>query len=107
MKVGVYAKVINSVFLPSLNELFNSLNRLKAHIWIYPQLIDIISKQSEIQFPLGNIITGNDTPHDLDFIITIGGDGTFLEALSAIKTNNIPCNHVLVSVVNTLNIYLI
>ena len=90
MKVGVYAKVINSVFFPSLDELFKSLNKLKAHIWIHPQLAHIISKQSEIQFSYTNVIKGSETPPDLDFIITIGGDGTFLEALSAIKTRNIP-----------------
>lgn len=90
MKVGIYAKIIDSIFLPQLNELFKSLNNLKFNIWIHPQLIDIITNQSSIKFSINNRIKENETPSDLDFIITIGGDGTFLEALSAIKLKDIP-----------------
>ena len=90
MKVGIYAKVINSVFLPQLNELFNSLNNLKAQIWIHPQLVEIISEQSIINFTINNLINSIEAPPELDFIITIGGDGTFLEVLSAIKVKNTP-----------------
>lgn len=90
MKVGIYAKVINSDFLPHLNELLTILNRLGFNIWIHPQLTSIINEEPTIELPHNKILNNTEAPIDLDFIITIGGDGTFLEALSAIKLKTIP-----------------
>lgn len=91
MKVGLYSKSISLDFLSNLTQLFQSLDSINASIWIHPQL-SIILKEQNINLPLSNsdIIEGNNIPSDLDFIITIGGDGTFLEALSAMKLKDIP-----------------
>jgi NAD+ kinase len=90
MKIGIYARVIEKVFFPNLNNLLKALNNINADIWIYPQLINIINNEPTIKLPLERLINTNDTPDNLDFIITIGGDGTFLEALSVLKLKDTP-----------------
>lgn len=91
MKIGIYAKSISSSFIAKLNELFTSLQHINAEIWLHPNFKSAISEyQSLVNISNNSIITGNDIPDNLNFLITIGGDGTFLEALSAIKLKNIP-----------------
>ncbi|MDA3892878.1 MAG: NAD kinase [Salinivirgaceae bacterium] len=91
MKVGIYAKSISSGFTPNLLVLFKTLSNLKAHIWIHPQLMAVLKKSDNLP-ALNNlfILKNSDVPDNLDFLITIGGDGTFLGGLSAIKLKNIP-----------------
>jgi len=91
MKVGIYAKKINDSFLPNLNELTKGLKNLEAHIWIHPQCFESLQKLiSNLDQTNINIIKTAKAPDDLDFLITIGGDGTFLDALTAIGLTNIP-----------------
>jgi NAD+ kinase len=91
VKIGIYAKSINSSFIAKLNELLTSLQFLNAEIWFHPNFKSAISEYQSLVNVLNNsIINGDDIPNNLDFLITIGGDGTFLEALSAIKLKNIP-----------------
>ena len=90
MKVGIYAKTINTDFLTNLDELFKTLKELRVDIWFHQQFIEALKNhRSDILLP-DNLLLNDKTPHDLDFLITIGGDGTFLDALSAIKLKNIP-----------------
>lgn len=91
MKIGIYAKSISSNFIAKLNELFNSLHFINAEIWLHPQFKNAVSEYySLVSFSNTSIINGDEIPQNLDFLITIGGDGTFLEALSAIKLKSIP-----------------
>ncbi len=91
MKVGIYAKNIGSGFLSNIIELFDILKKHNSSIWLHPQFNDALnSNPTVLPIAKSNIIKGDKVPCDLDFLITIGGDGTFLEALSAIKLKNIP-----------------
>ncbi len=91
MKVGIFAKNINEEFLPNLKVLCDSLININAQIWIHP-IFHNPFRQFCILFNLSglNQILQEEMPIDLDFMITIGGDGTFLEAMTSIKLKNIP-----------------
>ncbi len=91
MKVGIYTKIVGSGFLPNIIELFEALNKHGASIWLHPQFNNALSSNlSALPISKSKIIEGSKVPCDLDFLITIGGDGTFLEALSVIELKNIP-----------------
>lgn len=71
--------------------LLSTLSKIDANIWLHPSLLVILSELGQLEpFPTLKISTESDIPDDLDFLITIGGDGTFLNALSEIKLKNIP-----------------
>lgn len=91
MKVGIYAKTLSKKIHEHLPQLLNSLNKNNAHIWLHPNFEHKQGKIDHIpSLTRQNIIDSESLPNNLDFFITIGGDGTFLEALAEIKLKNIP-----------------
>jgi len=91
VKIGIYCKQLNADFFQPLLSLFEFLKNKEVIIWIHHDFWDYLaihfnSKQFD-NFPL---LTGEEIPEDLDYMITIGGDGTFLEALTALRLKKIP-----------------
>jgi NAD+ kinase len=74
-----------------LNQLVKTLIEKDAQLWIHPFFYELFSAvQKQYKVPAEAIIQSEKIPADLDYLITIGGDGTFLEAVSAINLQNIP-----------------
>jgi len=90
VKVGIFAKKIDKEFVRNLEDLFDSLNIINANVWLHPDLLHIINNILFLNIKVKNLIDSELLPDDIDFFITIGGDGTFLEALPTIKNKDIP-----------------
>lgn len=91
MKVGIYAKTLSDKILQHLPQLIKALNRVDAQVWLHANFEYNKGRLKNLDSLLNQaLIKSDQIPNDLDFLITIGGDGTFLEALSEIKINNTP-----------------
>lgn len=91
MKIGLFGIQVTENSKPVLYQLVKTLIEKEAQLWIHPffhELFLAFQKQSKV--PPEAIIQSEKIPADLDYLITIGGDGTFLEAVSAINLQNIP-----------------
>jgi NAD+ kinase len=91
VKIGIYGKKLTVNSYPVINQLFDSLLLHNIQIWIHPNFRHFFQEKNADFIKYERIlITTDNVPEDLDCIITLGGDGTFLEAITAINLKQIP-----------------
>ncbi|MBN2519568.1 MAG: NAD kinase, partial [Bacteroidales bacterium] len=83
MKIAVYGKSINHAFKENLEILFNSFSDKNIEFLIYKPFYDFLKSSINLNFPINNYFTSYDDLEDnIDLIISVGGDGTFLETIT-------------------------
>ena len=90
MKYAIYGKKINEKYLSSIQFFFDELDRNNISVTVYSTFYQFLIENS-IQF--SHSITEFNSQSDLkdvDYLISIGGDGTFLETITLVKDSNIP-----------------
>lgn len=91
MKITIYGKTFNPGFKPYIIELFEKLQQHKVKIYVYRPFLEFIRDETGIGPDHDGIFESkDDIGNDVDFMISIGGDGTFLETIPFVKNNNIP-----------------
>lgn len=90
MKIGVFSKSINDPkHRDALLVLVDILQRRGHEIWTTPSLEDFIRmNQTDVSPLVFDEVEGIGKP--IDFLFSIGGDGTVLESLSIVKSSEIP-----------------
>ena len=91
MNIAIYGRNFGSSFSGMLIQLFEELKKNDVNIYINSKFNQYIS--SKIFFhPTVVGEFDKDLPHDVkfDFLLSIGGDGTFLESATIVKDSNIP-----------------
>ena len=91
MNVAIYSQLLGSQHQPVLEVLFGALQRHKARIWLHPLFAPVFKLwQQNSGLTYANIDTTDKIPDNLDFIIVLGGDGSFLKAISEFEHINVP-----------------
>lgn len=91
MIAGIYCKQTNAELEQTLQALFHSLEIHHFNIWIHPESKTLISNTLTLTDNFESLIVqGDKLPDNLDVLITIGGDGTFLSGLAATNFKNTP-----------------
>ncbi len=89
MKVALFGKYVKPDSISFVKELINQLKAVDADIFFNPYIKDIaedvIIEESNKVFDLTWEI-----PSDLDFLISIGGDGTLLDTIPLVSNSNLP-----------------
>jgi NAD+ kinase len=91
MKIAIFGKQISQQFQPYIIELFEKLKEHNVEIFIYQPFYRYIAEHtncSGIKCVFFN--EACESPDDIDFLISIGGDGTFLESMLYLKSSDIP-----------------
>lgn len=89
MKVAVYGIQFQSSVIPYVEQLFELLAEREVELWVFKQFDEFLStfmKCGEWQV-FGN---RDDLPTDVNFMLSLGGDGTMLSAVSIIRDSEIP-----------------
>lgn len=90
MKIAVFGRNINAVFYDSLKRLFGILHLHHVEVTVFRPFLEYL--RSEVNYdPFG--ATDFSAHHELrnvDFFFSIGGDGTFLAAISLVRDSGIP-----------------
>lgn len=90
MKIAVFGRTISPVFHESLKRLLGILHLHHVEIIVYKPFLEYI--RTELNFDPG-ILTDfsyHREIREVDFFFSIGGDGTFLEAVSLVRDSGIP-----------------
>ncbi len=91
MKVAVYGRKITTDFFPFLRLIFEKFSHYDADVVLYRELAGNIRKDFNLQPPTKVFFSNHhDLGDDVDFLLSIGGDGTFLEAVSFVRDSGIP-----------------
>ncbi|MBI5219014.1 MAG: NAD kinase [Bacteroidia bacterium] len=91
MRVAIYGKTYTEGFNNSIKFLFNKLFWEKTEILVYKPFYDFIVANTGITPPVKGFFSGHsDIGRNTNILFSIGGDGTYLEAVSFIRDSNIP-----------------
>ncbi|MBN1415907.1 MAG: NAD kinase [Bacteroidales bacterium] len=91
MKIALYGKTFTPGFHPHIQKLFTMLSDNKAEISIFASFLDFIDTQ-KIHKPVFESVYSSekDLNPETDLLVSIGGDGTFLESIPLVFRNKIP-----------------
>ena len=91
MKVAVFGRTFNQSFLQYVDKFLTCLTDNDVDVIFYKPFYDFIISQTSFNYDRISFFTSKEeTPDDLDFMVSIGGDGTFLESLIYLKRFDIP-----------------
>ncbi|PWT71790.1 MAG: NAD kinase [Bacteroidetes bacterium] len=90
MKVAIYSRIIDEDEQTQMQHLLDELKGKKILPMIHHSFYEKI--QSTIQFPPGTSVfdKSEDLDETIDFVISLGGDGTLLDTVSLVRDKNIP-----------------
>ena len=89
MKIAIYGKDVNEKFLPFLQALFENLNEKKIQALVFHSFYNSFKEKITLKKEAELFYTYNDINH-VDYLFSIGGDGTLLETITLVRDNTIP-----------------
>ncbi|MCE3281247.1 MAG: ATP-NAD/AcoX kinase [Bacteroidetes bacterium] len=90
MRVAIYGRSTSDNLSEHIQALFQKLNEYSAEIYIYGPFCDYIRKTLQIPSTVKCFNTHEDIKGKADFMLSVGGDGTFLETIAFIRDSQIP-----------------
>jgi len=91
MKIAVFGHTFNKDFVQHIIKFLDCLYRNQVELAFYAPFFRFIEGHDvTIKSPVDLFTSREDAPEDVDFLISIGGDGTFLESLIFLKQFDIP-----------------
>jgi NAD+ kinase len=90
MKVAIYSRVIDDDQYNKVQQLLDELDKENIHPVIYKPFYEMI--QSSVRFSEKTTLFNDsgDLTDAIDFLISLGGDGTLLDTVTLVRNKNIP-----------------
>lgn len=90
MKVAIYGRSTRDNTSAHIQFLFHKLNDYKAEILIYEPFYNFIKSEIKITGEIKTFNSHSDLDGKVDYMFSLGGDGTFLETLTYVRNSGIP-----------------
>lgn len=90
MKVAIYSRIIDSDQHPSVQQLFDELSKNNIEIVISFPFFETIRHSLRFSKEPAVFHDSADLDSSIDFLISLGGDGTLLDTVTLVKNKNIP-----------------
>ena len=90
MKIAIYGTHFDSSFTPYIKELLQRLIKEDVLLYIYTPFYGFLTESGCGSFKCNRFTTEDEAPEDIDFLISVGGDGTFLSSMLFLKSSKIP-----------------
>jgi NAD+ kinase len=90
MKVAIYSRGLDFEQENPLVDLLEELNRCEASILIYRDLLTRFSLPAHLHGRLTTFAVSDELGEGVDCLISLGGDGTLLDAVALVRDKNIP-----------------
>ena len=90
MKVAIYSRVLEEGQQEDLQIFFDELARNNIESVIFQPFYEQIKDQLRLSANMNTYSFSEDLKEDIDFVISLGGDGTLLDNVTFIREKNIP-----------------
>ena len=90
MKVAIYSRVLEDSQQKDLQLFFNELEKLQIEPMIFIDYYEEIKDQVKLPENTSTFFLSEDLTDTIDFIISLGGDGTLLDTVTLVRNKNIP-----------------
>lgn len=90
MKIAVYGREFHPSVIPYVQHLFDLLITKDTTLWIYEDFHRFLEQQVNCPQQLHTYSSYRELPDDVNFMLSLGGDGTMLAAVSIVRDSGIP-----------------
>jgi len=90
VKVAIYSRVIEYEQQAGVQRLFDELIRQHLQPVIYQPFLEQIGSAFVLPSDIGSFRESSDLDDSIEFLISLGGDGTLLDTVSLVRDKNIP-----------------
>jgi NAD+ kinase len=91
MKIAIFGKQFNDDFDSIVFNLLTKLSNRSIELYIHRSFFEYVVQQKKFRFDYSGFFDScENLPSDIEFLLSIGGDGTFLEAITFIRDSGIP-----------------
>ncbi len=90
MRIAIYGREFQPSVIPHVKHLFEYLVDKNIEIWVYNPFHEFLISQFECDFNFSTYHTYQEIKDHIDIMLSLGGDGTMLSAVSLIKDSGIP-----------------
>ncbi len=90
MKIAIYGRSTNDNTSEHIQLLFQKLNECKAELLIYEPFYHFLKQKLQINSSAKTFNSHTDINGKVDYMLSVGGDGTFLETLAFVRNSGIP-----------------
>jgi len=91
MQVAVFGRNFPPDARENIATMFSKFNMLNVDVWVFEPLMEFLQKKAGLRPKIAGLFTSHeDLPEGLDFLFSVGGDGTFLETVNLVRDSGIP-----------------
>ncbi len=88
--IAIYGRAFNSSVVPYVEQLFSYLKERDILIYIHSDFYDFLKQQFDCPNDFLLYYSHEDLPTSILFLLSLGGDGTMLSAVSQVRDSGIP-----------------
>ena len=90
MRIALFGWNIGPIFYGSMKRLLDILHQHSTEVIVYEPFILFLQKEAGIDLGKVDSFSSDKELKEVDFFMSIGGDGTFLEAITFVRDSGIP-----------------
>jgi NAD+ kinase len=90
MRIAIYGRTANDNIAPHVAGLFEKLNKVGAELLVYEQFYQFLEKKKVIASGYKTFRSHEELSGKVDYLFSIGGDGTMLETIYLVRNSGIP-----------------
>jgi len=90
MRIALFGWTIGHIFYDSMKRLIEILHLHDTDIYIYTPFLNFLVQEAKIEPGKITLFSTFQDLKEVDFFLSIGGDGTFLEAITFVRDSGIP-----------------
>lgn len=90
MKIAIYGRNFGTKYNEQVQVLFNKLHESGARLYIYNTFFDFLQSRIQLKETVCAFTNHTEIRNNVDFLISIGGDGTMLDTVSLVRDSGIP-----------------
>jgi NAD+ kinase len=91
MQVAVFGWNFPSHAREKIAIMFNRFKALDVDVWVYEPFFEFLQKEAGLRPDVKGLFKNHDDlPDSIDFLFSLGGDGTFLDTVKLVRDSGIP-----------------
>jgi NAD+ kinase len=90
MKIAIYGRPTPDNISEHIQLLFNKLDASKIEVFVYEPFYQFVSHSLALTGSVKTFRTNSDLKEGINYMLSLGGDGTFLETLIYVRDSGIP-----------------